>query len=408
MNRKLNGPVIAMIGCASSWLVTGCTPEQTAKLQSLSIIKTERPPPAPDPRTVWPPRAVWVVREKYSSPAEIAALMENCKQAGLNTVLFQVRGNGTAYYRSSVEPFAYEYGGDPGFDPLEVACNEAHRRGLALQAWVNVMPAWQGLTPPSDPHQLYNAHPEWFWYDQNGKRQPLYKADHPREPWYVSVNPCLPEVRAYLVKVFEEIVRRYPVDGLHLDYIRFPTDESPKNSDYPYDSKTLLLYRQASGKKPQDDRARWSEWRTQQVTQVIREIRSMITRVRPGVRLTASCGSEYVLWRKNHFQDGPTWLRSNLVDLVFVMNYNKNTSVFKQRETAWMQTAPGRPVAPGIGIAYHEDDATTIEQLRLAQQWGYGFSMFSSRSLFSSSERSQRRLAAVRPALLAMQTRNPI
>ena len=139
--------------------------------------------------------------------------MENCRQGGFNTVLFQVRGNGTAFYRSRIEPLTHEYKkGDPRFDPLEVACREAHRRGLALHAWVNVMPGWRGPRPPADRKQLYRARPEWFLKDQHGKRQPL------DSDFYVSLNPCLPEVRDYLVKVFADIMRRYPVDGLHLDW----------------------------------------------------------------------------------------------------------------------------------------------------------------------------------------------
>ena len=153
--------------------------------------------------------------------------------------------NGTAWYDSRFEPWADELGGsDPGYDPLKLACEEAHRCGLELHAWVNVMPAWRGKTPPKNPDQLYNAHPEWFWYDQHGNRQALCS-------FYVSLNPCLPEVRKYLVDVFYDLVSRYDVDGLHMDYIRFPNEPpaTPKGSglDYPYDAGTLALYRQDTG-----------------------------------------------------------------------------------------------------------------------------------------------------------------
>ena len=192
--RLKSCPRIARTTLAAAGLacILGCPPSSGPG--GPTVLSPDRPRP-PAPRDVWPPRAVWVVRQVYSSPDQIADLMEKCRQAGLNTVLFQVRGNGTAFHRSTIEPPAVEYGGrDPGFDQLEVACDEAHRRGIALHAWVNVMPAWKGKTPPGDPRQLYNARPEWFWYDQDGRRQPL-------DDFYVSLNPCLPEVRAYLVSV---------------------------------------------------------------------------------------------------------------------------------------------------------------------------------------------------------------
>jgi len=160
-----------------------------------------------------PVRAIWVTRWDYKSPRDIAAIMENSRRAGFNTVLFQVRGDGTALYPSKLEPWSPEFDWrDPGFDPPAVACREAHRRGLSLHAWVNVMPGWFGKEAPRHTRQLYNARPEWFWYDASGRRQPL--------GWYCSLNPCYPEVRRYLTDVVEEIASRYPVDGLHLDYIR--------------------------------------------------------------------------------------------------------------------------------------------------------------------------------------------
>lgn len=350
----------------------------------------------PPLRDTWPPRAVWVLCQAYQSPEQIAALMERIQQLGLNTVLFQVRRNATAFYRSRIEPLDSAYAaGDPGFDPLAVACDQAHRRGLALHAWVNVMPAWRGERPPNDSRQLYHAHPEWFWYDQHGRRQPL-------SDFYVSINPCLPEVRAYLVEVFREIVQNYSVDGLHLDYIRFPTDRCPKGSDYPHDARTLALYRQTTGRRPRDDAARWSNWRAEQVTQLVREIREMVGQVRPSAKLTATCGPNIDESRRYHFQDGPAWVRQGLLDRVFVMNYSADTRTFRLRQEAWQRAVGGRALAVGIGLYLHDADRISIDQLALARQWGGGFGLFSANCLFDDGPRSARRLQAIGPELLRM------
>ena len=318
--------------------------------------------------------------------------MDRSCQAGFNTVLFQVRGEGTVYYPSRYEPWAAEYGNTPpAFDPLAVACREAHRRGMALHAWVNVMPAWRGARPPTDSRQLYNAHPDWFWYDQRGRRQPL-------GDFYISLNPCLPEVRQYLVGLMREIATRYPVDGLHLDYIRFPMDHVAKGTDYPHDKRTLAIYRSATGRRPQDDRNAWSRWRTDQVTQLVREIRAMQKQARPSMLLTAACGADLDEFRRYYFQDGPFWLRSGLLDAVLVMNYNTSTTVFRRRQDAWRAATGNRMVVAGIGQYLHRSDAMTAEQIRIARQWGRGFAVFSYGSMLGDAQ-AGRRLAALRPLI---------
>jgi len=236
-------------------------------------------------------RAIWVTRGDYRSPDDVAKIMEDCSKGGFNVVVFQVRGNGTAFYPSKIEPWAEQFDfKSPGFDPLSLAIQEAHKRKMELHAWVNVVPAWRGTKPPACPDQLYNKHPDWFWYDQRGNRQPLTS-------FYVSLNPCLPEVRAYLVDVFHEIVANYPVDGLHMDYIRFPSEPPaiPAGSDidYPRDAKTLALYKQAAGLEPDANKPAWNKWRTDQVTKLVADIRTMMRRARPSAALSASVGAEY-------------------------------------------------------------------------------------------------------------------
>lgn len=322
--------------------------------------------------------------------------MEQCRQAGFNTVLFQVRGNGTVYYDSPYEPWDEQYrDGPPSFDPLTIACTEAHRRGMALHAWVNVMPAWHGDVPPSDRRQLYHTHPEWFLQDQRGQRQPL------RRGFYASLNPCLPEVREYLVNVFTDLVRSYPVDGLHLDYIRMPLDEAPRGSDYPRDRRTLALYAQATGKRPDQDRAAWNRWRTQQVTDLVWRIRTAVMKTRPGTRLTAACLPDIDSARRDYFQDGPTWLKTNLVDLVFVMNYTDNLTSFRQRQSEWLQAAGNAWIAPGISlrIPEHKTLKAVVDQLRQAQTWGRGLGVFSSTVLFSTDARGQQYREAIGQSL---------
>ncbi len=97
-----------------------------------------------------PTRAIWVTRFDTKTAADVQGAIRNCADAGFNHVMFQARGHGVAHYRSALEPWADELGGvDPGYDPLDVACREAHALGMKLHAWINVMPSWRGTTSSS-------------------------------------------------------------------------------------------------------------------------------------------------------------------------------------------------------------------------------------------------------------------
>jgi len=331
-----------------------------------------------------PIRAIWVTRWDYKTPADIARVMENCKNAGFNTVLFQVRGNGTVCYPSKIEPWADEFGGrDPGFDPLAVACKEAHKRRMELHAWANVIPGWRGKDAPSNPKQLYNAHPDWFWRDASGRRQPM--------GWYCSVNPCYPEVRKYLTSVMREIVANYPIDGLHLDYIRFPNEWNDSYAsgasvpDYPRDPRTLMMFRRATGKTPDAAPAMWSAWRTEAITEVVRDISKMVDRTDRKVKLTAAVGAVPEEARKNHFQDARRWMADGLVDAVFPMNYDSDMRVYAQRQKAWA-SMPGR-AAVVMGVMFDKRDEAKINaQVNQAVRTGTHFAAFAYNSLFERTD----------------------
>jgi uncharacterized lipoprotein YddW (UPF0748 family) len=302
-------------------------------------------------------RAIWVTRFDYETAADVEQVIDNCADAGFDTIMFQVRGNGTAFYNSNREPWAEQFDfQDPGFDPLELAVERAHDKKVQLHAWVNVMPAWRGTGPPAIRNQLYHARPDWFWYDRHNRRQPLlHKVGDNERHWYVSLNPCLPEVRAYLVDVCREIVGRYAVDGLHLDYIRFPNEAvvpGERVPDYPRDPKTLALFGRDTGTTPDANPTLWNKWRCDQVTRLVADLRRMVRSTRPGAMLSAAVGADPKS-ALHHFQDSRRWVGEGLVDAVFIMNYSTNFDVFVQRNQIWRQgpRRPGVRVIPGISIS---------------------------------------------------------
>lgn len=365
----------ATAACSRAAPETRREPEPTRAQSAPAAIAAESKPA--------PIRALWITRWDYHSEADVRAAVDRAAEAGFDTLFFQVRGNATAFYRSSFEPWAEELGGaDPGFDPLEVAIAQAHARRVALHAWVNVLPAWWGSAPPRDPRQVCNAHPEWLWYDQSGRRQPLL------ERFYVSLNPCLPEVRYYILSVFADLLARYALDGLHMDYVRYPCEPPviPAQSglDYPRDARTVALFEAESGKTPDGDRAAWGAWRAEQLSKLVRAVRAMQRELRPAAWLSAAVGSDPEHHLELYFQDARRWCREGLLDLAVPMNYTKDEQQFAARVEKW-SGMPGLPRLV-IGVMLHD---MPLEQnrarLALALERANGFSLFAYSTLFDSA-----------------------
>jgi uncharacterized lipoprotein YddW (UPF0748 family) len=319
-------------------------------------------------------RALWVTRFEYRTEAEVRAILRNSAALGFNTVLFQVRGQADAYYRSEIEPWSDRFGGrDPGFDPLDVACREAKRLGIALHAWVNVMPAWRGKTPPVDRTHVALRRPEWIVVDRQGKRQPFN--DH-----YVVLNPCLPEVREYLASVVRDIATRYPVDGVHLDYIRFI------EGDWSYDKKTLALFKAKTGVFPSRDPEAWDQFRRDAVTETVRQIRQAVKTARPEAVLSAAVFAT-AKGRRERYQDAEGWARAGLVDWVMPMTYEDGEGGFETLVSDAERAFRGAAVLPGVGAYKHESAEQTVRQLRIARN---GFALFSYSSLYVSPDETRR------------------
>ncbi len=345
-----------------------------------------------------PVRGVWVARFHYRAADDVRQIMERCAELGCNTVFWQVRGEGTVSYPSKIEPWGREFRfADPGFDPLALAVQEAHKRGLRIEAWFNVMPGWRGVAPPPMPEQLYHAHPDWFMVDAAGRRQPLSKD-------YVILNPCRPEVRRHIVSLVDEIVSRYDVDGIHLDYVRYAWDgaKAAKQS-YPRDGRTLALYYRETGKRPDDDTRAWDGWRANQLTRVVDEIRQTVSRRRPGATLTAAVWRNPTPGYYDYLQNSVAWLRAGLVDALMPMAYTDKLGDFDADVAAYRQLAPGRRIIPGVGLYKHQYADQTRDQLSRCQAWGGDLALFSYSSLFPTAEdRTPNAAPADSPALRQM------
>lgn len=316
----------------------------------------------------------------FQTPDDVRTIIRNASRIGVDTVFWQVRGNGTVTYPSRIEPWSREFGyRDPGFDPLALALREAHRRGIRLEAWVNLMPAWRGSKPPPIRNQLYHTRPEWFLHDDAGQRQPLGRG-------YAILNPCLPAVRTYLVELCAEIATRYDIDGIHLDYVRYAWETTPNARErYPRDAETLRRYRAETGLHPDDQPARWDRWRADQLTELVAQIRGMLKRLRPDATLTAATWGNPNDGEKLFFQQARTWLRRGLLDAATPMTYTADAAKFARDIRAYRDPVPNAHLLPGIGLYKHTSLPSLALQFEQCARWDGRYALFSYASIYATA-----------------------
>jgi hypothetical protein len=186
-------------------------------------------------------RALWVTRQSLASPELIAAMVESARTNRFNTLLVQARARGDAYFNGGVEARAAALDRQPSsFDPLQTVLMRAHAAGLLVHAWINIGLIASAVDLPSARTHAVFSHPEWLMVPRaiapqmallNPKSQ-LYLDKLARwvrgqsaeiEGLYLSPVPA--GAADYTVAVVSDLAARYALDGVHVDYARYPTDE---------------------------------------------------------------------------------------------------------------------------------------------------------------------------------------
>ena len=337
---------------------------------------------------------IWVTRWDFQSAEDIRSIVSNSKAAGVTDLYWQVRGQGDAYYRSALEPWGEEITQrrgadgkpindrkralDPGFDPLWVAINEAHEQGIRVHAWVNVMPLWRGKEPPIDPKHSFYTRDHWRLSDENSKAQPLGDG-------YVVVNPVLDEVQDHIVRVVRDIVTRYDIDGVHLDYIRFLSDELDKDKLYPGDAKSLSLYARMVGDRAtagQINRSKYRDWIRDRITNLVDRIGRESLDGYPDIRYSAAVWRRPELAKDLYLQDAQKWVGDGMIDEIIPMIYTDSDSQFQNDLESWYQSVDRKRVIAGIGTYKHMSGGQTLSQITLGHP--KRFVLFAYSSIFES------------------------
>ena len=338
-------------------------------------------------------RGLWVVRTALVSPQAVDQAVDDAAAAGMNALFVQVRGRGDAFYRSTLAARSPLLERQPrDFDPFARLLARARARGLQVHAWVNVLLAAHFGQPLPRGHVLLK-HPEWAMVPKSAATAALVAAGPRRlqlimeagraegdvEGYYLS--PAIPAVGDHLEAVVRELVRSYPVDGLHLDFVRYP------GPSFDYSRTALEGFQRVNGGSdllggPARSPAAWDGYRRQVLTALATRLADAARVERPGLVLSAAVAPDEAQAVSQKFQDWPRWLASGILTALCPMTYTPDNRVFQQQvESASARGSLAQPVWAGIG-AYRLDVAGIVEKIALARQSGArGVVLFSNESL---------------------------
>lgn len=354
-------------------------------------------------------RALWVTRTTLAGAESIKRMIASADAGGFNTVLVQVRGRGDAYYSSTVEPRATELASKPAFDPLATVIEHAHANGIKVHAWVAVNLVSSAVTlPASRDHVVYRS-PEWLMVPRDlaaemkkiDLRSPAYLGRLARwtraqaskvEGLYTS--PLHPAAQDHTAAVIGEIAAKYAIDGVHLDYVRFPNDDfdySPAAMDQF--KRTVVPHltdqerRDAAAREVLDPAAfanlfpeRWTDFRRSRLTSLVIKIRAAVKASRPTALVSAAVVPDAQQAFDHKLQDWRGWIDQSLLDVIVPMAYTTEADIFQQQIAAVRAYAGSRPVWAGIG-AYQLKAAQTLNHIAAARKLGAGISLFSYEAL---------------------------
>lgn len=283
-------------------------------------------------------RALWLTRWDATNDTAIQECVNYMVAHKLNTLYVQVYGDGYALYNSTFAPHSYLVASN--FDALASAIAKGHAAGIEVHAYINMLNVYSGgLGQPSNPNHLLNTHPEWA----------MVKSDGVSMMSNVGVSGTMiffcPENSGffnYCRDIAVEIAANYNVDGIHLDYIRYPMDIG----EYCYCNLHKSNYNATYGHDPVPGEQAWDQWRFDNISNLVSVIYDDVHAVKPLCKVSAAT------WRSSgvNFQDVYKWLEDGKLDAACPMTYTSDVNQFTNWIIAYNNNSGGRHIYPGIYI----------------------------------------------------------
>ena len=318
-------------------------------------------------------RAIWLDRGtivKARSEKDLVDLFDRLATAGINTVFFETLNSGYTIHPSRIAPEQ-----NPlvrGWDPLRVAVKLAHERNMELHAWV-----WTFATvnqrhntivnlPQEHLGPVLSRYPEWALTDKKGN-----KFHYTSKKAFL--DPANPGVQRYLTLLLEEIATEYGVDGIHLDYIRYPFQSPTAEHTYGYGTAARQKFKELTGVDPVEltvgDRL-WNQWtgfRMQQVSDFVASASMKLKQQRPDLVLSTAVFPMPRQERLNKIQQyWEEWVREGWIDMLVPMTYATDSEQLKTLTRPLLEAFDegNALLLPGIRLL-NVPDIVAVDQMQL-------------------------------------------
>lgn len=288
-------------------------------------------------------RAFWVdaFGEGIFSDAEVMKLVSAAKAANVNALVVQVGRRGDCFCNRASMPRTQAAIAAPPYDPLDAIIARAHQAGIEVHAWIITTAMWNRSTPPLDPSHAFNLHgptetgyDNWLGVRYDGA---LRESTSAAANWFF--DPGHPDAAAYIAEMFLSVARNYDVDGLNFDRVRYPDLTLPawrEDNAWGYNPVALERFHAATGRtdRPFPDDPQWSQWRRDQVTNIVRKVYVETAAMKPHLRISADTitygagpqavgGWELSRPYRETLQDWRGWMEEGILDTNIPMNYKR-------------------------------------------------------------------------------------
>lgn len=335
-----------LILLSAAFLLTSCTPQtkdlryDTGPSQTSESSAPESGASAYIPLNYTNQTALWIPYMRFADilqgkteneyRSELSTLLDEAAEQGINTVYFHVHPNGDAYYDSEIFSRGTYWDGD--YDPLAIAVEEAHSRGISLHAWLNPL----RMQTEEQMSQLPDSFISKKWADspESGYIRLV------GERWYLV--PAYNEVSLLVSSAAEEILTKYEVDGIHIDDYFYPT------TDPSFDSEAFT----ASGASD------LSEWRRDNVTAMVKSLRDTVhshgSRYKFGISPQGNLTADY----EKLYADAELWSSDTaycdyIVPQIYY-GFENETCPFEPTLRRWEQLTADSDVSLIIGLAEYK------------------------------------------------------
>jgi len=335
-----------------------------------------------------PHRALWVVRYALYSSTEITEIIDMAENLRISDLYVQVYALGMPFYNSG---FFANNGNVDKKEPLNNLISLAHKRDIKVHAWINTLYIWSGKITPADKSHLFYLSQKSILRKADYQSQmptPVELKDNGIEGYFLDPLDESNSMRIRLI--ITELISRYDLDGIHLDYFRYPNSGfnfSPlgrtifKERYYidplQFFSRQEVFISERGFKSAEYIRDKYNLFLKTNLTEFLAKIHDHINDLDSSIILSLAVKPNPDISRRQYSQDWLNWLNNDLCDRLLLMNYNTDFEFFKSDAMLALNLAESDKIVIGIST-YNQNEEAVLQRVRYVQNNSFsGFALFS-------------------------------